>query len=113
MIYFIIFIFKFIENTLSTFRLIVVSKGKKLNGAILQGIVTLVWAISVGLTIIDFKNDYFKIFVFCLGASIGSYFGSYLEEKIRKCIFLSGYTFPYYFSLCFTFRPFSFWLRRP
>lgn len=84
MIYFIIFIFKFIENTLSTFRIIVVSKGKKLNGAILQGIVTLVWAISAGLTIIDFKNDYFKIFAFCLGASIGSYFGSSIEEKIKK-----------------------------
>lgn len=53
-------------------------------GAILQGMVTFVWAISAGLTIVNFKNDYFKIFVFCLGAAIGSYAGSCIEEKIRK-----------------------------
>ncbi len=84
MIYIIIFLFKFIENTLGTLRLIVVAHGKKIMGAILQGIVTLVWAISAGLTIVNFKNDYFKIFVFCLGAAIGSYAGSCIEEKIRK-----------------------------
>ena len=72
MIYIIIFIFKLIENTLSTIRIIVINQGKKILGAILQGIVTLVWAISAGLTIIDFKKDYLKIFVFCLGAFIGS-----------------------------------------
>lgn len=84
MIYIIIFLFKFIENTLGTLRLIVVARGRKIMGAILQGIVTLVWAISAGLTIVNFKNDYFKIFVFCLGAAIGSYAGSCIEEKIRK-----------------------------
>lgn len=84
MIYIIIFIFKLIENTLSTIRIIVINQGKKILGAILQGIVTLVWAISAGLTIIDFKKDYVKIFVFCLGAFIGSLLGSYIEEKARK-----------------------------
>jgi len=84
MIYIIIFLFKFIENTLGTLRLILVAHRRKILGAILQGIVTLVWTISAGLTIINFKNDYFKIFSFCLGASIGSYAGSCIEEKIRK-----------------------------
>lgn len=84
MIYIIIFLFKFIENTLGTLRLIVVAHGRKIMGAILQGMVTFVWAISAGLTIVNFKNDYFKIFVFCLGAAIGSYAGSCIEEKIRK-----------------------------
>lgn len=84
MIYFIIFIFKFIENTLSTLRLIIVAHGNKLFGAFLQAIVTFVWIISAGLTIINFKEDYLKILVFCLGAGFGSYFGSFLEEKIRK-----------------------------
>ncbi len=84
MIYIIIFLFKFIENTLATLRLIVVAHGKKLIGALLQGLVTLVWLISASLTIINFKNDYFKILVFCLGAIIGSYTGSIIEEKTRK-----------------------------
>lgn len=84
MIYILIFTFKFIENTLSTLRIIIVAHSNKLFGAILQTIVSLVWVISAGLTIINFKNDYFKIFIFCIGSGIGSYFGSFLEEKIRK-----------------------------
>lgn len=84
MIYILIFIFKLIENTLSTLRIIIVGQGKKLLGSILQTIVTLIWTISAGLTIIDFKNDYFKIIIFCLGSGIGSYLGSFIEEKTRK-----------------------------
>lgn len=84
MIYILIFIFKFIENTLSTLRIIIIAKGKKLFGAILQTIITLVWAISAGLTIINYKNNYLKIITFCLGAGIGSYVGSLIEEKTRK-----------------------------
>lgn len=83
MTYIIIFLFKFIENTLSTIRIIILSKGKKLLGAFLQGIVTLVWAISISMTIMDI-NDYKKILFFCLGASTGSYVGSYIEEKSKK-----------------------------
>lgn len=83
MTYIIIFLFKFIENTLSTIRIIILSKGKKLLGAFLQGIVTLVWAISISMTIMDI-NDYKKILFFCLGAIIGSYAGSYIEEKSKK-----------------------------
>jgi len=84
MIYLIIFIFKLIENTLSTFRLIVVAHGKKLSGAILQGIVTFVWAVSASLVIIDIKENNFKVFVFCLGSIVGSYLGSFLEERMHN-----------------------------
>lgn len=84
MIYFTIFLFKFIENTLSTLRIIIISKGKKLFGSILQFIITFVWAISAGLTILKFNNDYLKIIAFCLGSGIGSYFGSLIEEKTKK-----------------------------
>lgn len=81
MIYLIIFISKLLENTLATLRLIVTSNGKKILGAILQFIVTIVWAISAGIVIVDIK-DPFKIIVFSLGALIGSYLGSILEQKL-------------------------------
>lgn len=84
MTYFIIFISKLIENTLGTFRLIVVAHGRKLLGSILQGIVTFVWAVSASLVIINIKEDYSKVLVFCLGSTVGSYLGSFLEEKIYK-----------------------------
>lgn len=82
LIYFIIFIFKVTENTLSTLRIIVVANGKKLLGAILQGMIALVWAFSTGLVVVDVLKDPFKVIAFTFGSLIGSYIGSLIEEKI-------------------------------
>lgn len=82
MIYLAIFLSKIIENSLATLRIIVVSNGKKKLGAILQGLVALVWILVTGVVIIDVNKDIFKIIAFCLGSITGSYFGSLLEEKI-------------------------------
>lgn len=80
--YFIIFISKIIENTLSTLRLIVVAKGKKLFGAILQFIIAFVWVITTGIVVVNIKDDPLKVVFFALGSLIGSYLGSFIEEKI-------------------------------
>lgn len=82
LIYLAIFTSKILENTLATLRIIVVSNGKKKLGAILQGLVTLIWLLVTGVVIIDINNDIFKILFFCTGAIIGSYLGSIIEEKI-------------------------------
>lgn len=82
MIYLVIFISKIIENALATLRIIVVSNGKKKLGAILQGLVTLVWLLVTGVVIIDINNDPLKILFFCFGSVSGSYIGSLIEEKI-------------------------------
>ena len=80
--YFAIFIAKIIENTLSTLRLIVVAKGKKVFGAILQFIIAFVWVITTGIVVTNIKNDPLKIVFFAFGSLIGSYLGSFVEEKI-------------------------------
>ena len=82
LIYFLIFTFKVIENTLSTLRIIVVANGKKKIGAILQGIVSIVWVISTSLVVINIQKDPLKILAFTSGALIGSYIGSIIEEKL-------------------------------
>lgn len=81
-LYFGIFLFKIIEDALSTLRLIVVSNGKKVFGAILQFIVTIIWVILTGSVLINFMEDVYKIIAFSLGSLVGSYLGSFLEEKI-------------------------------
>lgn len=81
-IYLLIFLFKIIENTLSTLRIIVVSNGKKILGAILQGIVSIVWVISTSLVVVNIQKDPIKIISFTLGSLIGSYIGSLIEEKL-------------------------------
>ena len=82
MIYIGIFISKILENTLSTLRIIVVSNGKKKLGAILQGLVALIWIFVTGVVIIDINKDIVKIIFFVIGSIAGSYLGSLLEEKI-------------------------------
>lgn len=82
LIYFLIFAFKVIENTLSTLRIIVVANGKKILGSILQGIVSIVWVISTSLVVVNIQKDPIKILAFTSGALIGSYIGSIIEEKL-------------------------------
>lgn len=82
LIYFLIFTFKVIENTLSTLRIIVVANGKKILGSILQGIVSIIWVISTSLVVINIQKDPLKILAFTSGALIGSYIGSIIEEKL-------------------------------
>ena len=78
--YIAILISKILENTLATLRIIVVSNGKKKIGAILQGLITLLWILTTGIVIID--KNIFKIIFFSTGCIIGSYLGSLIEEKI-------------------------------
>lgn len=81
-IYFLIFISKVIENTLSTLRLIIVANGKKIFGAILQGIIAVIWVVSASIVIININTDFLKIVFFALGSLVGSYIGSLIEEKM-------------------------------
>ena len=82
MIYLIIFVSKILENAIATLRLIVVANGKKKLGALLQGLVSLVWIIVTGIVIVDVNKNIFKIIAFVLGATVGSYLGSIIEEMI-------------------------------
>ena len=81
-IYLAIFICKIVENAVGTLRLIVVANGKKKLGALLQGIVALVWIFGTGIVIVDINKDIFKIVIFVIGSIAGSYLGSIIEEKI-------------------------------
>ena len=82
LLYIIIFLSKVVENAIGTLRIIVVSNGKKILGAILQGIIAIIWICVTGIVIINILEDPFKIIAFALGSIVGSYLGSILEEKI-------------------------------
>ena len=80
MVYLFIFICKILENSISTLRLIIVSNGKKLEGAILNFILSFIWIISTSLVVLN--NNIYKEKIFAIGSLIGSYIVSILEEKI-------------------------------
>lgn len=81
MTYLIIFLLKIVENTIATLRLIIVANGKKMLGAILNFIISVVWVISTSLVVQNFKNI-LNILFFSLGCFVGSYLGSLIETKI-------------------------------
>ena len=81
MTYLIIFLLKIVENTIATLRLIIVANGKKLLGAVLNFIMSIVWVISTSLVVQNFKNI-LNVLFFSLGCFVGSYLGSLIETKI-------------------------------
>ena len=82
MVYFLVFIFKIIEDALATLRLIVVSNGRKLLGSILQFICTIIWILLTGSVLVDFMKDFGKVIAFSFVSFFGSYLGCIIEEKI-------------------------------
>lgn len=82
LIYISIFVCKIIEDALYTLRIIVISNGKKTFGSILQFLIALIWVFVTGSVIVNIDKDPLKILIFALGALVGSYLGSFIEEKI-------------------------------
>ncbi len=81
-LYIVIFISKVVENALGTLRLIVVANGKKGLGAFLQFMIALVWIAVTGIVVTNITKDPIKVIFFALGAFVGSYVGSIIEEKM-------------------------------
>ena len=59
MVYLYIFICKILENSIGTLRMIIVSNGKKIEGAILNFILSFIWIISISLVVLN--NNIYKI----------------------------------------------------
>lgn len=81
-IYLIILFLKILENTLATLRSIILNTNKRILGAFLNLIISLIWIFSTSIVLIDIEKDLFKIVAFALGSFIGSYTGCLVEEKL-------------------------------
>lgn len=73
---------KVLETSLATFRIIVINNGKKIMGAVLSGIISIVWMISTSMVVLDLTKHPMRILFLALGCFLGSYLGSYIEEKM-------------------------------
>jgi uncharacterized protein YebE (UPF0316 family) len=80
--YLFIFVAKVIEVALSTLRVIILNSGKKMLGAILLFIIIIIWLIVAGMVVINITEDPISIIMYALGNAVGSYLGSWLEEKL-------------------------------
>ncbi|MDD3341908.1 MAG: DUF2179 domain-containing protein [Bacilli bacterium] len=77
-----IFVAKVIETALATFRIIIISNGKKFWGAVLSGTIALVWIVTTSMVVLDLAAHPYRAVFLALGCFVGSYLGSLIEEKM-------------------------------
>ena len=80
--YVIIFGLKFVEVTISTMRIVLVTKGERVKGAILAFFEVMLWVIVVTLVLDGLMDDPIKIVIYAAAFAAGNYVGSILEEKL-------------------------------
>ncbi len=75
-----IFFLRVINNTLSTMRIVVLSRGQKSAAFMLALIEPLIFAIVLGRVISDLTNV-LNLFAYCTGFAVGGYLGQTLEAR--------------------------------
>jgi uncharacterized protein YebE (UPF0316 family) len=81
-IYIIIFVVKIIEVTMATIRIVLVTKGERIKGAMIGLVEVVIWALLVSQVLANLTEDPFKLVVYALGFSIGTFSGSFFEQKL-------------------------------
>ena len=81
-VYVIIFVGKLIEVSASTLRIMFVSKGKKVIGAMCGFVEVVLWVFIAGSVLADLYSDPLKAVVYCVAFVIGIMLGIWLEQKL-------------------------------
>lgn len=82
LMYVVIFLAKIVEVSLQTIRVVLITRGERLIGAIIGFFEVVIWIVIVGNVISDITADPFKAVVYAFGFAFGNYVGSLIEEKL-------------------------------
>jgi uncharacterized protein YebE (UPF0316 family) len=82
LMYLIVFFAKIIEVSLMTIRVVLITRGERLIGAIIGFFEVIIWIIIVSKVLSDISSDPFKIIAYAGGFAVGNYVGSWIEEKL-------------------------------
>lgn len=82
LIYVFILVAKIIEVSLSTIRIVLITKGERAIGAAIGFVEVLMWVFIASSVIKDIASDPLKGVIYALGFALGNYFGSKIEERI-------------------------------
>lgn len=82
LLYFLIFIIKVFEVSISTLRIVLITKDERLKGAFLAFFEVILWLLVITAVLRDITEDPFKMIVYALGFAVGNYLGSWLENKL-------------------------------
>ncbi|NLK39363.1 MAG: DUF2179 domain-containing protein [Clostridiales bacterium] len=81
-IYFFIFFGKILEVTVNTIRVLLITKGQRITGALIAILEVSIWLAVTGTVLTGFKDDLLKCVVFVIAFSVGNYLGSWFEDKL-------------------------------
>ena len=82
LIYLLILCAKVIEISIGVTRIVLITRGERLLGAILGFFEVLIWVLLVSTVLRDITSDPVKVIIYALGFAIGNYVGSTLEQKL-------------------------------
>lgn len=81
-VYLFILVAKIIEVSLSTIRIVLITKGERVIGAAIGFVEVLMWVFIASSVIKDIASDPLKGVIYALGFALGNYVGSKIEERI-------------------------------
>ena len=81
-LYLLIFSLKYIEVSISTLRIVIVTKGERAKGAFIAFFEVMLWVLVAGIVLVDILEDPFKIVIYGAAFAVGNFTGSKLEEKL-------------------------------
>lgn len=81
-IYLAILIVKIIEVSIATTRIVLITRGERLLGAVLGFFEVIIWIILVSTVLSNVTEDPFKVVVYAVGFAVGNYVGSMVEQKL-------------------------------
>jgi len=82
LIYGFILVFKTIEVSMATLRIVLITKDERLKGAIIGFFEVMIWVILVSTVLTNITQDPIKVVIYALGFAIGNYSGSKIENFI-------------------------------
>lgn len=81
-LYLLIFSLKYIEVSISTLRIVIVTKGERAKGAFIAFFEVMLWVLVAGIVLVGILEDPFKIVIYGAAFAVGNFTGSKLEEKL-------------------------------
>jgi len=78
----IIFFAKIVEVSLTTIRIVLITRGEKLYGSIIGFFEVLIWLYIIGTMLVGINEAPLKMITYALGFACGNYIGCILEEKL-------------------------------
>lgn len=81
-VYILIFLFKIIEVSFATVRMVLITKGEKVKGSFVAFFEITLWLLLSANVLANISSDPMKGVMYVLGFVVGNFLGSLIEEKV-------------------------------